>query len=147
MIFTAVSRDEQALTKQIATRLANALGFDVATFLRTDAEVAAIAAYEPFPNFRMKAAKAVDVALLAEPLGAAGKRTLMSLKTVIDDFHVHGREVYWLCQTRQSESKFSNAVLERKLGVRSTLRGMGMLQRLAAKCSLPASAGRLRSRR
>jgi len=46
----------------------------------------------------------------------------MTLKTDIDDFDVHGREVYWLCQKKQSESTFSNAVLEKTLGIQATLR-------------------------
>ena len=40
----------------------------------------------------------------------------MALKTDIDDFHVQGREVYWLCRVKQSDSKFSNVVLEKTLG-------------------------------
>ena len=47
---------------------------------------------------------------------------LALLKSDIDDFEVHGREVYWRCLTRQSNSKFSNAVLERRLKLRTTLR-------------------------
>jgi uncharacterized protein (DUF1697 family) len=133
VIFQARSADEGKLSENIDALLCKALGFEVATFLRTDAEVAAIAEYEPFPASRIKVAKALNVAFLEEPLDAAAKRTLMGLKTSIDDFYVQGREIYWLCRTRQSESKFSNAVLEKKLGLRSTLRGMGMLKRLAAK--------------
>ncbi len=40
----------------------------------------------------------------------------MALKTDIDDFHVQGREVYWLCRRKQSESTFSNAMLEKAIG-------------------------------
>ena len=39
----------------------------------------------------------------------------MALKTVIDDFAMHEREIYWLCLKKQSESTFSNAVLEKTL--------------------------------
>jgi uncharacterized protein (DUF1697 family) len=57
----------------------------------------------------------------------------MALKTDIDDFHVHGREIYWLCRKKQSESTFSNAVLEKTIGRRSTLRGVDTVKKMAAK--------------
>jgi len=44
------------------------------------------------------------------------KKKVAALETDIDDFHVHGRELYWLCKRKQSESTFSNAVLEKTLG-------------------------------
>jgi len=57
----------------------------------------------------------------------------MALKSDIDDFHIHGREVYWLCLKKQSESKFSNAVLEKTLGRKSTLRGLNTVKKMAEK--------------
>jgi hypothetical protein len=56
----------------------------------------------------------------------------MGLRTDIDDFAVHGREVYWLCQKGQSESTFSNVRFEKQVGVRATFRGANTLARLAA---------------
>jgi uncharacterized protein (DUF1697 family) len=60
-------------------------------------------------------------------------KRLRTLRTEIDDFHVHGREVYWLCRRKQSESTFSNAVFERALRVSTTFRGIRTVVRLAAK--------------
>jgi len=57
----------------------------------------------------------------------------MALKTDIDDFHVHQREIYWLCLKKQSDSTFSNVLLERKLGLQSTLRGLNTIRKIAAK--------------
>jgi hypothetical protein len=51
----------------------------------------------------------------------------------IDDFQVQGCEVYWLCRTRQSDSKFNNVRFEKMLNVRATWRGMNTIQRLIAK--------------
>jgi uncharacterized protein (DUF1697 family) len=63
----------------------------------------------------------------------------MALKTAIDDFATHEREIYWLCLKKQSESTFSNAVLEKTLGRQSTLRGAKTVQKMAAKYG-PAEA-------
>jgi len=57
----------------------------------------------------------------------------MALATDIDSFSTHEREVYWLCKKKQSESKFSNAVLEKTLGIQSTLRGINTVRKMAEK--------------
>jgi hypothetical protein len=41
--------------------------------------------------------------------------------------------VYWLCAVKQSESKFSNAVFERKLKLQATFRSISTVQKMAAK--------------
>ena len=133
VIFTSRSADTAALTKKIETRLRASLGYDVATFLRTGADVAGVAAYTAFPASRVQAARAYCVGFLDAPLDAAGTRGLMAFKTGIDDFHTSGREVYWLCKTGQSDSTFTNANMERKLKIRATFRGINTVVRLAAK--------------
>ena len=44
------------------------------------------------------------------------------LRTAVDEFHLHQREIYWLCRIRSSESEFSLARLEKALGVQATFR-------------------------
>lgn len=123
----------KALTPKIERALRDVLGYDVHTFLRTDAEVAAIAAREVFPAAAASTAGAHVVGFMAGPLPAAGARALMALRSDADTFAVHGSEVYWLCRTKQSESAFSNMVFEKVTGVRATFRGLNTVQRLAAK--------------
>jgi uncharacterized protein (DUF1697 family) len=102
-----------------------------------EAELAAIAQYQPFPLSMMKTAQALNVAFLADELDAAAQKKLLALKTDIDEFHAHGREIYWLCRQKQSESKFSNVGLERMIGRAATLRGINTIQKMAAKYSAP----------
>jgi uncharacterized protein (DUF1697 family) len=59
----------------------------------------------------------------------------MALRTEIDDFRIHGREIYWLCRSKQSDSRISNALLEKTLGMKSTLRGVNTVKKLSAKYS------------
>lgn len=133
VIFGGKARDMAALERKIEAHLQQSLGYEVKTFVRSDAEIAAIAQYQPFDAARMKSAAALNVAFLAEPLTAEARQALYKLRTDIDEFHVHGREIYWLCRRKQSESTFSNAVLEKTLKLRATLRGMNTLLKLAAK--------------
>lgn len=137
VIFETKAKSESTLVKKIEAQLQATLGYEVATFLRTPAEVTAIAKYLPFPTARLKTAGAFNVCFLAQPLDAEAQKQLQTLKTEIDDFHTHAREVYWLCAVKQSESKFSNALLERRLKVQATLRGMSTVQKLAAKYPSP----------
>lgn len=133
VIFETAARDAAKLEKNIEAQLQLALGYEVTTFLRTPAEVAAITQYQPFDEAAIQSAGAFCVGFLAAPLSPDQKKGLMELKTDIDDFHVHEREFYWLCRVKQSESKFSNALMERKLKVRATLRGVNTVAKLAAK--------------
>ncbi len=121
------------LEKKIESELRAALGYDVATFIRTDAELKAVANYKAFAQSQLDAAAAFNVAFLKESLDDKSNQKVMALRTDIDDFHVHGRELYWLCQKKQSDSTFSNAVLEKTLGRPSTIRGVNTIQKIAAK--------------
>jgi uncharacterized protein (DUF1697 family) len=73
------------------------------------------------------------VGFLHKPLDKNAEKVLRGFKSDIDDFHLHNREIYWLCKKRQRESKFSNAAFEKAFGLRSTFRGMNIIKNLAKK--------------
>lgn len=91
------------------------------------------ALFESLGLQQVEAATAVNVGFVAGPLRAGARSALLDLKSDIDDFHVHGREVYWFCKKRQSESRFSNVVFERALKTKATWRGLNTVVKLAAK--------------
>ena len=132
VIFTSRSADLAALEKKIEARLRAALGYEVATFVRTDAEVAAVAGWQPFPAAQIEDAT-VYVGFVDRPLDGAAARAVMTFKTETDDFRVKGREVYWLRKTRDSDSPFKYVSLEKTLKTRVTFRGLNTVARLAAK--------------
>jgi uncharacterized protein (DUF1697 family) len=133
VIFETKEGNTKAIEKEIEICLREALGYEVTTFIRTDVELAEIAKYHPFPQSQLDVAAALNIGFLADPLDDAGKQKLMSLRTEIDDFHVHRREIYWLCKKKQSESKISNVAIEKALGVKTTLRGVNTVKKLAKK--------------
>lgn len=139
VIFRAVVEEEAVLARQIERHLEKALGYEVGVFLRTETEVAAVAAYAPFPPEQLAGAAALNVAFLTQPLNAAEKRKLAGFETEIDTFHAHGREVYWLCSLRQSDSRFSNRVFEKTMGLRTTFRGLQSVRKLAGRLAAPAA--------
>jgi uncharacterized protein (DUF1697 family) len=132
VIFDAKGKEE-VLRRKIEAHLEAALGHEVATFLRTPAEVEAISQYVAFDAALMTSAQALNVAFLHEPLDENACETLMSLRSDIDEFSMNGREVYWLCRKKQSDSKFSNALFERKLKVQATFRGINTVRKLIEK--------------
>ena len=136
LIFQSSGHDILALELSIASGLRCALGYEVATFIRSETELAQIAAYQAFPQSDLENATAFNIAFLAAPLDEEAKDKLAALTTSIDRFVTHAREVYWLCQKKQSESTFSNAVLEKTLGVKSTLRGASTIRKMAARYAL-----------
>ena len=137
VIFEAKEDDARALRRKIESHLARSLGWEVSAFLRTDSEVAAIAGRRPFSEKEIESAAAFNVAFLAESLDEAGSQSVAKFKTGIDDFHVWGREVYWLCRKKQSESAFSNKAFEKALKRRATFRGMATVKKLAEKYPPP----------
>jgi uncharacterized protein (DUF1697 family) len=136
VVFESTIHDFAALEAKITSSLRSALGYEVATFIRSGAELVKIAAYQAFPQSELEKATAFNIAFLATSLDDKAKQRLMALRTDIDNFAIHGREVYWLCRKKQSESTFSNSVLEKTLGVKSTLRGVNTVNKLAAKIAL-----------
>jgi len=132
VVFRTSSQSLASVERKIERHLQDALGYRVDTFLRTDAEVAA-AAEPPFASAVAAAAAAINVGFVRDPLDAVAEKVVRGFETEIDGFRVRGREVYWLCRKKQSESTFSGARFERALGVQVTFRGLSTIERLTAK--------------
>ena len=134
VIFDSDEEDNHRLETKIEESLKQALGYQVVTFIRTISEIVEIAAYQPFPEEEIIAAgHNVYIAFLADRPGDNAMQKLEPFTTEVDEFHIHGREVYWLCRKNMSESEFSGALLEKTLGMPATLRNSNTLKRIAAK--------------
>ena len=132
VLFSAPSADAPALERRIERHLERALGYEVATFLRSPEELAAIVAHEPFPHATPVAAgHALSVAFLKAPLTAPTRSALLELRTPTDEFHIHRREAYWLCHGRTSDSKVSGGRLEKAAGGPATVRNITTVRKLA----------------
>jgi uncharacterized protein (DUF1697 family) len=141
VVFESRSADITALQRKIESQLLRSLGYEVKTFLRTIPEVESIARDKPFNESQLSSATTLNVGFLADALSAEAEKSLMALKTGIDDFHVHGREVYWLCKAKQSDSKFSNTRFEKILKARATWRNVNTVVKLVAKYGGAAAGG------
>ena len=130
VIFDSPRKDRQKLEKAIEQHLAANLGYEVSTFIRTPEETAAVAAHEPFGE---RGDRSLYVGFTSDAIGEAACAKLMAARSPIDEFHVRGSDLYWMCSGRMSDSKFSNAALEKILGGRATMRNITTVAKLAAK--------------
>jgi uncharacterized protein (DUF1697 family) len=136
VIFDSPSRSASALEKQVEGHLLQALGYEVATFIRSTAETAAIAVYRPFSDEELEAeGNILYIGFLGNLPSDEAKQRLLSFPTEVDDFHFSKRELYWLCRTKFSDSKFSGTRLEKLLGMKTTLRNSNTVKRIGSKYS------------
>ncbi|WP_326534744.1 DUF1697 domain-containing protein [Pseudorhodoferax sp.] len=138
VLFTSRARNLARLETVMEEGLAPLLGFRSEVFLRRPDEVHAVAATAAAHRRRVAASGEVNVAFLARPLAAEQVSALQGLRTDLDDFAHDGREIYWLCKGSQTQSTFSNAVLERRLRLRCTFRRVNMLEKLSAQLKATA---------
>ncbi|MFL6210069.1 MAG: DUF1697 domain-containing protein [Pyrinomonadaceae bacterium] len=136
VVFDSSSRSTRTLEKKIERHLQEALGYEVATFIRAPSELSAIAGYKPFPDAELKTdGNVLYIGFLADEPNEEARRKVLSLTTAVDDFHIRGRELYWLCRTKISESEVSGSVLQKALGMAMTLRNSTTVKKIAAKYS------------
>jgi uncharacterized protein (DUF1697 family) len=134
VIFDAPSGRTRAFEKKIEAFLHDSLGYEVATFIRSVAEVAKIAAYTPFADLERNAEGGVlSIGFLQEPPTDEAQQQVLGLATPLDEFHIHTRELYWWCRRKFSDSGVSGAQLARALGMQTTVRNVTTVQRIAAK--------------
>ena len=144
VIFTSPLTDTSALERSIEASLNQALGYEVATFVRSAAELAAIAAHQPFSRDPAAEGGAIHVIFLATPLAPAARRQLLALSNEADEFAVEGREVYWCRRGKMMESTVPGPAMGRTLGGPATARNRNTVVRLTAKLTPPSDIPRKR---
>ncbi len=133
VIFETARRAEGELVAEIEESLAEALGYEVPTFLRTAAELRSIAAFEPFDQGLVAGSDGkLQVSLLAKRPTAAQRRTIRSLATDEDPLFVAEREIHWLPSGGVLESELDLDAIETLVGP-LTMRTAGTIAGIAAK--------------
>jgi len=133
VIFESPSKNVKTLERKIENGLREALGYEVRTFIRTEPELVEVINCQPFRESDLATALALNIMFIGETLNEESNVALMALRTDIDDLHVRGREIYWLCQKKQSESTISNVAFSKAVGMPGTVRGLNTIKKLMAK--------------
>jgi uncharacterized protein (DUF1697 family) len=133
VVFAAESESEAKLTARIEAGLGEALGYAVPVFLRSAAELSALAAHEPFDAAAVEAAKGkLQVALLPKKPTAKAGKAAMAEATDEDRLALEGRELYWLPSGGISDSDLNLKAIEAAVGP-WTMRTMGTVEQIVAK--------------
>ena len=134
VIFATPKRVAEAkLAARVEAELDERLGYDVPVFLRSDAELAAVAAQAPFPAAKVKKSKGkLQVSLLQKKPSAAAKKKVLALAGDEDLLAISGRELYWLPSGGLLESDLDLKAIEKLLGA-DTRRTMGTIEQIAVK--------------
>jgi uncharacterized protein (DUF1697 family) len=133
VVFAADEGDEGKLTKKIEAGLGEALGYEVPVFLRSAAELRAVAAQEPFDAKAQKASKGkLQVIFLNEKPKAPTRKRVLALATDEDRLAFEGRELFWLPKGGMSESELDLKAISSALG-QNTIRTMGTVEQIASK--------------
>lgn len=137
VLFSSNSTARAALQVRIQSALLKVLGYEVATFLRDEAEMRESARLAALAQAR-PGILAVNVGFMHTRPDATQTRAILACRSEIDDFEVHGAEIYWACARKQSESRFQPAQLERALKLPITFRGVNTTLQLAGLLNTPA---------
>jgi len=136
VIFDSKAKTTKTLEQKIERHLLAELGYAVTTFIRAPSELTEIVDHDPFSKAELNASgPALYVGFLTDKPSNEAKQKVLSLSVATDDFAVQGREVYWLCRAKLSESAVSGALLEKTLGTPATFRNINTVRRIAAKYS------------
>jgi uncharacterized protein (DUF1697 family) len=135
VIFESANKDTDLLQTQIEHHLQEALGYSVPTFIRSSEELAAIASYQPFstaePNSDLHT---LSVMFMSRVMPEDVQHKFLSFRTPIDEFHIHDREIYWLCRNKITESMVDWTRLGKTIAMPAvTVRNITTVRKLAAR--------------
>jgi uncharacterized protein (DUF1697 family) len=121
------------LGPRIEAGLAEAFGYDVPTYVRTAAQMQAMATYEPFATELVAASKGkLQVAMLLEKPTSQAKKKVLAMSTDEDRLAIRDSEMYWLPSGGLLESTLDQKAIAGILGA-TTVRTKGTVDLIAAK--------------
>jgi uncharacterized protein (DUF1697 family) len=133
VVFQAGRESQAKLAARIETGLEQAFGFDVEVFLRSAAEVRAIAEQRPFADKLLEASKGkLQVSMLTAKPAAGVRKQVLALATDEDRLAFGERELYWLPSGGTRDSALDSKAIAKLLGS-TTMRTKGTVEALAAK--------------
>jgi len=128
VLFTPGRQRAAMLERRIEEALADALGFEVTTFVRTSDELAAVlrtqgmAEASPAPML---------VGFLKTVPDDEARARVHALRTDVDDLDICGRELWWVRRGAPGQSSLEGGTLERALGAPMTMRNVTTVRKLA----------------
>jgi uncharacterized protein (DUF1697 family) len=131
--FSAGREARGKLESSIGKALTKSLGYDVVVFVRTEAEIEAIATKQPFARKVTDASKGkLQVLLLPVAPAAAKQKSVLKLATDQDRLAFGPRELYWLPSGGTQQTTMDLKAIEKLVGP-TTMRTKGTIELMTEK--------------
>ncbi len=133
IIFSSRKRKISSIETTASKALNDTLGYEVEVFVRTAEDLIKIGDSKRFEDQESNGAT-LHVGFMRHALDSGTKAAFEAVKTAEDTFYVVGREFYWVCYTKMSQSKVWELPEARNLDLPScTLRNISTIRKLVAK--------------
>lgn len=130
VVFKSSKGGAAALAAALQAAIKGSLGLDVPVVMRGPRDLEKVLAGNPFLNGRSEDTAHLYVTFLAESPAKAALAALDIPRQPEDEFVIQGREVYLFCPGGYGETKLSNTLFEKKLGVVATTRNWNTVNAL-----------------
>lgn len=130
VVFSSDETDRAVLVRRLEEGIRKATALDVRVILRTSSEMKKVIAANPFAMGPERNPSALLVAFLNGDLSKEAKALLSELKADSEELHFGNRELYIYFSGGIADSKVSNAMTEKKLGVNVTARNWNTVNAL-----------------
>jgi uncharacterized protein (DUF1697 family) len=133
VLFESDRKADRSLEEEIETHLERALGYAVATFVRTIPELEKVASQGPFGAAGESADEVTYAIFTRVAVPAPLEREIAALATANDEARAGRRVVYWHRRTRCRESETFGASLGKLLGSETTSRNLTTVRRIVER--------------
>ena len=129
ILFDTKETDEVKLRSKIEKLLAAKLGYHVPTIIRSTHNIETIIKNNPFHNIGKGDVRKVYITLLSDAPPVSLHKTMDAYRADGEEFHILDKEVYLLLGSA-ANTKLSNALIEKKLGVTATTRNLATMNKV-----------------
>ena len=130
VIFEVEPTGEVALAAEIESKIEAIADFRPDVHLRTSSELSAVIHANPFTGPAKSDASHLVVMFLRKPPTKSAADDLMQANTGPEEFELIGRDVYINYPNGIGRSKFTNAIIEKALGLQGTVRNWNTVTKL-----------------
>ena len=134
VVFETKSKSVDSIKRKIEIELEKSLGYKVATFIRTTKELKDIAEHKPFNESDLDNKQYyLYIGFLNNQPDKESQKKVLVLSDKTNEFYFNDKELYWLCRKNFSDSGISGKVLEKALGMETTIRNSTTIIKIALK--------------
>jgi uncharacterized protein (DUF1697 family) len=133
VIFSAGRQSPAKLEQAIEAEFRERLGLNAVTFIRSEAQMRALAAAEPFPPKTVQSSTGkLQVTFLVKKPAAAARKTVLEMATVGDMLEFGERELFWLPSRGFQGTALDWKAIAKLIGP-TTHRTMGTVEQIYSK--------------